>query len=266
MSGFSHGTDVWLNNAQDYIRDGVATMREVISTRDDIMNFCMLKGIQNEKSFQIMEDVRKKNRVLTEDDIKVMKEHNIPDWYIDSCSKIKYMFPRAHAVAYVMMSFRLARYKVYYPVEFYATYFTSVAADFNADVALRGPEACLDRMDQIKQKGTNATAKEKEEMLVLEVVYEMYSRGYEFAPARIGESMATKFWEKDGKVLLPFSAYNGVGESCAKSIYSAYEEKPFDTIEEAITRAGINKAAADTLREHGVFGDLPERDQLSWAF
>ena len=103
-------------------------------------------------------------------------------------------------------------------------------------------------------------------MLVLEVVYEMYSRGYEFAPARIGESMATKFWEKDGKVLLPFSAYNGVGESCAKSIYSAYEEKPFDTIEEAITRAGINKAAADTLREHGVFGDLPERDQLSWAF
>ena len=266
MSGFSHGTDVWLNNAQDYIRDGVATMREVISTRDDIMNFCMLKGIQNEKSFQIMEDVRKKNRVLTEDDIKVMKEHNIPDWYIDSCSKIKYMFPRAHAVAYVMMSFRLAWYKVYYPVEFYATYFTSVAADFNADVALRGPEACLDRMDQIKQKGTNATAKEKEEMLVLEVVYEMYARGYEFAPARIGESMATKFWEKDGKVLLPFSAYNGVGESCAKSIYDAYQDKPFDTIEDAVNRAGINKAACDTLREHGVFGDLPERDQLSWAF
>ena len=266
MSGFSHGTDVWLNNAQDYIRDGIATMREVISTRDDIMNFCMLKGIQNEKSFQIMEDVRKKNRVLTEDDIKVMKEHNIPDWYIDSCSKIKYMFPRAHAVAYVMMSFRLAWYKVYYPVEFYATHFTSVASDFNADVALRGPQACLDRMDQIKQKGTNATAKEKEEMLVLEVVYEMYARGYEFAPAKIGESKATKFWEKDGKVLLPFSAYNGVGEACAKSIYDAYQEKPFDTIEEAITRAGINKAAADTLREHGVFGDLPERDQLSWTF
>ena len=266
MSGFSHGTDVWLNNAQDYIRQGVATMREVISTRDDIMNFCMLKGIENEKSFQIMEDVRKKNRVLTDDDIKVMKEHNIPDWYIDSCSKIKYMFPRAHAVAYVMMSFRLAWYKVYYPVEFYATYFTSVAADFNADVALRGPQACLDRMDQIKQKGTNATAKEKEEMLVLEVVYEMYARGFEFAPARIGESEATRFWEKGGKVLLPFSAYSGVGESCAKSIYDAYQEKPFDTIEDAVNRAGINKAAADTLREHGVFGDLPERDQLSWAF
>ncbi len=265
MSGFSHGTDVWLNNAQDYIRDGVATMREVISTRDDIMNYCMLHGIQNEKSFQIMEDVRKKNRVLTEDDIKVMKEHDIPDWYIDSCSKIKYMFPRAHAVAYVMMSFRLAWYKVYYPVEFYATYFTSVAQDFDADVALRGPGACLDRMDQIKQKGTNATAKEKEEMLVLEVVYEMYARGYEFAPARIGESLATRFWEKDGKVLLPFSAYNGVGESCAKSIYDAYTEKPFDTIEDAVSRAGINKAACDTLREHGVFGDIPERDQLSWA-
>ena len=266
MSGFSHGTDVWLNNAQDYIRKGIATMREVISTRDDIMNFCMLKGIENEKSFRIMEDVRKKNRVLTEDDIKEMKEHNIPNWYIDSCSKIKYMFPRAHAVAYVMMSFRLAWYKVYYPVEFYATYFTSVSADFNADVALQGPQACLDRIDQIKQKGVNATAKEKEEALVLEVVYEMYARGFGFAPARIGESEATKFMKKDGKVLLPFSAYSGVGESCARSIAEAYAEKPFDTIEDAVTRAGINKAAADTLRTHGVFGDLPERDQLSWSF
>ena len=266
MSGFSHGTDVWLNNAQDYIRDGVATMREVISTRDDIMNFCMLKGIENEKSFKIMEDVRKKNRVLTEDDIKEMKAHNIPDWYIDSCSKIKYMFPRAHAVAYVMMSFRLAWYKVYYPVEFYATHFTSVIDDFNADVIMRGPQACLDRIDQIRQKSTNATAKEKDEILVLEVAYEMYARGYEFMPAKIGESKATKFWEKDGKVLLPFAAYNGVGANCARCIYEAYKEKPFDTIEDAVTRAGINKASADTLREHGVFGDLPERDQLSWAF
>ena len=152
MSGFSHGTDVWLNNAQDYIRSGVATMREVISTRDDIMNYCMLHGIQNEKSFQIMEDVRKKNRVLTEDDIKVMKEHDIPDWYIDSCSKIKYMFPRAHAVAYVIMSYRIAWYKVYYPVEFYATFFTSVVTDFNADVILRGRRRCLDRMDEIDSR------------------------------------------------------------------------------------------------------------------
>ena len=130
---------------------------------------------------------------------------------------------------------------------------------------LKGPQACLDRIDQIKQKGNNATAKEKDEVLVLEVAYEMYARGYEFLPASLEDSYATKFWEKDGKVLLPFSAYNGVGENCAKAIYDAYHEKPFDTIEEAIKRAGINKAAADTLREHGVFGDLPEKAQLCWA-
>ena len=117
ISGFSHGTDVWLNNAQDYIRSGTATMREVISTRDDIMNYLILKGIENKTSFQIMEDVRK-NRPLKEEQLAVMKEHGVPDWYIDSCIKIQYMFPRAHAVAYVMMSFRMAWYKVYYPVEF----------------------------------------------------------------------------------------------------------------------------------------------------
>lgn len=266
MSGFSHGTNVWLNNAQDYIRQGVATMREAISTRDDIMNYCMLKGIDNERSFQIMENVRKKNRVLTEDDIREMKEHDIPEWYIDSCSKIEYMFPRAHAVAYVMMSFRLAWYKVYYPVEFYATYFTSVADDFNADVIMRGPDACLERIDEVRQKSVNATQKEKDEVLVLEVAYEMYARGFSFEHALLGESRATRFWEKDGKVLLPYSAYQGVGAAAATSLAEAYSEKPFDTIEDAVTRSGLNKAAKDVLYENGVFGDLPEKDQLSWSF
>ena len=143
IAGFSHGTDVWLNNAQDYIRSGVATVREVISARDDIMNYLILKGIGNKMSFQIMEDVRK-NRPLKDEQLAVMKEHGVPDWYIDSCIKIQYMFPRAHSVAYVMMSFRLAWFKVYYPREFYATYFTSVAADFDADVILQGKEA-IDR-------------------------------------------------------------------------------------------------------------------------
>lgn len=186
ISGFSHGTDVWLNNAQDYIRSGVATMREVISTRDDIMNYLILKGIENKTSFQIMEDVRK-NRPLKEEQLAVMKEHGVPDWYIDSCIKIQYMFPRAHAVAYVMMSFRMAWYKVYYPVEFYATHFTSVVANFDVDVIMRGPQACLDRIDEIEAMGNNATAKEQGDVLVLEVAYEMYSRGYSFAPARLGQ-------------------------------------------------------------------------------
>ena len=261
MSGFSHGTDVWLNNAQDYIRDGTATMREVISTRDDIMNYLILKGIENKTSFQIMEDVRK-NRPLKEEQLAVMKEHGVPQWYIDSCIKIQYMFPRAHAVAYVMMSFRMAWYKVYYPQEFYATHFTSVVANFNAEVALKGPEAVLQAMDDIIAKGNNATPKEKDDILVYEVIYEMYSRGFEFTPARLGKSHATKFWVEDGKVLLPFVAVEGVGETAAKSFVSAYEEKPFDTIEEAVQRGKLNKTAVEGLRAHGVFEGLPETDQL----
>lgn len=261
MSGFSHGTDVWLNNAQDYIRDGTATMREVISTRDDIMNYLMLKGIENKTSFQIMEDVRK-NRPLKDEQLAVMKEHGVPQWYIDSCIKIQYMFPRAHAVAYVMMSFRMAWYKVYYPQEFYATHFTSVVANFNAEVALRGPEAVLEEMDNIHAKGNNATPKEKDDILVYEVIYEMYSRGFSFKPARLGKSYATKFWVEDGKVLLPFVAVAGVGETAAKSFVAAYNEKPFDTIEEAIQRGKLNKTAVEGLRNHGVFEGLPETDQL----
>lgn len=263
ISGFSHGTDVWLNNAQDYIRNGTATMREVISTRDDIMNYLILKGIENKTSFQIMEDVRK-NRPLKEEQLKVMKDHGVPDWYIDSCIKIQYMFPRAHAVAYVMMSFRMAWYKVYYPAEFYATYFTSKAADFEAETILKGPEACLNRIAEISAKGTNATAKENSAALVMEVAYEMYSRGYEFEKPCLGKSHDLRFWTDEGKVLLPFVALEGVGESAAKALAEAYNEKPFDTIEEAVNRAKLNRTASEALRSYGVFDGLPETDQMSF--
>ncbi|MDD5923127.1 MAG: PolC-type DNA polymerase III [Eubacteriales bacterium] len=265
MSGFSHGTDVWLNNAQDYIREGIATMREVISTRDDIMNFCLLHGIDNENSFKIMEEVRKKNLILTEEHKEMMKEHGIPDWYIDSCSKIKYMFPRAHAVAYVMMSFRMAWFKVYYPQEFYATYFTSVLSNFDAETTMKGKDAVLARMDAIRAKGKEASQKEKDDVTVLEVIYEMYARGYSFLPARLGHSKATKFWTEDGKVLLPFAAYEGVGETAAKDLTKAYNEKPFSTVEDCSERAGIGKAVIEVLREHGVFEGIPESDQICWA-
>ncbi|MCI1513141.1 MAG: PolC-type DNA polymerase III [Eubacterium sp.] len=253
MSGFSHGTDVWLNNAQEYIRNGTATMREVISTRDDIMNF------------RIMEETRKKNLILTEEHKQVMRDHGIPQWYIDSCSKIKYMFPRAHAVAYVMMSFRMAWYKVYYPVPFYATYFTSVLSDFDAETALKGKEAVLRKMDEINMKGNNATAKEKDSETVLEVIYEMFARGYEFLPAELGSSYAERFWEKDGKVLLPFAAYEGVGAAAANQLVDAYKEKPFDTVEDCQTRAHLGKSVIETLRSHGIFEGLPETDQICWA-
>lgn len=263
ISGFSHGTDVWLNNAQDYIRQGVATMREVISTRDDIMNYLMLKGIENKTSFQIMEDVRK-NRPLKEAQLETMKAHGVPDWYIDSCIKIQYMFPRAHAVAYTMMSFRMAWYKVYYPREFYATYFTSVVADFDADTILKGPDAILEKIDLIKAKGKEATAKEGSEIIVLEVAYEMYARGYEFMDITLGLSHATKFDVADGKVLLPFMALSGMGETAAKSFWEEYNIKPFDTIEEITKRTKVNKASIDALKDRGVLKGLPETDQLSF--
>lgn len=263
ISGFSHGTDVWLNNAQDYIRQGVATMREVISTRDDIMNYLMLKGIENKTSFQIMEDVRK-NRPLKEEQLAVMKEHGVPDWYIDSCIKIQYMFPRAHAVAYTMMSFRMAWYKVYYPREFYATYFGSVVSDFDADTILKGREAIIEKMDLINAKGLEATAKENNELTVLEVAYEMYARGYEFKDMVLGESEAARFKISDGKVLLPFMALSGMGETAARSLADEYNVKPYETIEEITKRAKINKSSVEALRARGVLKGLPETDQLSF--
>ena len=263
ISGFSHGTDVWLNNAQDYIRSGTATMREVISTRDDIMNYLILKGVENETAFKIMEIVRKGKKDLDDEQVATMKEHDVPDWYIDSCNKIKYMFPRAHAVAYTMMSFRMAWYKVYYPQEFYATYFTTKVANFDAETILKGKDAILAKMEEIDAKGTNAAPKEKDDYTIYEVAYEMYARGYEFTPARLGKSLATKFSVDNGKVLLPFVAIEGVGENAAKAFQSEYEIKEFDTIEEAVKRAKLNRTAVEGLRNHGVFEGLAETDQLS---
>jgi DNA polymerase-3 subunit alpha (Gram-positive type) len=159
----------------------------------------------------------------------------------------------------------MAWYKVYYPAEFYATFFTSVQSNFDVDTILKGPQACLDRIDEINIKGSNATAKEKDDIMVLEVAYEMYARGYEFADAHLGASHALKFWVEDGKVLLPFVAFDGVGESAAKAFYDAYEERPFDTVEDAIHRAKLTKSAVEVLRAHGIFDGLPETDQLTWA-
>ncbi len=262
ISGFSHGTDVWLNNAQDYIKSGTATMREVISTRDDIMNYLMLKGIENKTAFTIMEIVRK-NKPLTEEHRNLMKDHGVPDWYIDSCIKIQYMFPRAHAVAYVMMSFRMAWFKVYYPVEFYATYFTTKAANFDAETILAGKRAILDKMDRIAAKSTNATAKEKDEYTVLEVAYEMYARGFDFIPANLKTSLAKKFNVLDGKVQLPFLAIEGVGETVAIALYEENQKKPYETIEEAVIRARLNKSVVEAMKNHGIFAGMAETDQLS---
>jgi len=262
ISGFSHGTDVWINNAQDFIRDGSATMKDAISTRDDIMNYLIHKGLPNKTAFKIMENVRK-GKGITREEAELMAEHNVPEWYIESCRRIKYMFPKAHAVAYVMMSYRIAYYKVYHPVEFYAVFFTSKVSEFDSETILKGARAVMNKIELIEAKGKNATKKEEDEMTVLEVAYEMYARGYEFAPAEIGKSHATRFLAADGKVLLPFVALTGVGESAAKAIVSEYEKKPFLSVDDIRNRAKLNKTAIEALMNHGVLSEIPESDQLS---
>ena len=263
ISGFSHGTDVWLNNAQEFIRQGKATMKEAISTRDDIMNYLIQKGVPKKTSFKIMECVRK-GKGLTEDQVRVMEENDVQEWYIESCRRIKYMFPRAHAVAYVMMSFRIAYYKVYYPEAFYAVFFTSKISEFNANVILKGIPAILDRIQEILDKGKEATKKEEDEIIVLESAYEMYARGFAFLPAKLGQSDAVKFLVKDGRVQLPFLALTGVGESAARKLAEETAKKEFYSIDDAKNRAKLNRTAIEALREHGVFAGLPESDQLSF--
>ena len=261
ISGFSHGTDVWKNNAQDYIKNGTATIDEVISTRDDIMRYLIQKGLPNEASFKIMEDVRK-NKPLRDDQLEMMHEHGVPQWYIDSCDKLQYLFPRAHAAAYVMMSFRMAWFKVYYPLEFYATVFTASASAFDADSIFKGKQACLDSIEAIAAMGRNATAKDKDRSDVFEIAYEMYARGFEFGKPALGVSDGVRFTVSDGKVIPAFSALEGLGESAARSLVEAYREKPFDTVEEAVTRAKLNKTAVESLRKYGAFDGMQETDQL----
>lgn len=262
ISGFSHGTDVWINNAQDFIRDGSATMKDAISTRDDIMNYLIHKGLPNKTAFKIMENVRK-GKGITQEEADLMAENSVPEWYIESCRRIKYMFPKAHAVAYVMMSYRIAYYKVYHPVEFYSVFFTTKVSEFDSETILKGAKAIWNKIEMIDAKGKNATKKEEDEVTVLEVAYEMYSRGYEFAPAEIGKSHATRFLSVDGKVLLPFVALTGVGESAARAIVAEFEKKPFLSVDDIRNRAKVNKTAIEALTNHGVLSDIPESDQLS---
>lgn len=262
ISGFSHGTDVWLHNAQEWIRSGKATMKEAISTRDDIMNYLILKGLPKKEAFTIMERVRK-GKGLSDEQVELMEDNNIPKWYIESCRRIKYMFPRAHAVAYVMMSYRIAYFKVYHPLEFYAAYFTTKTASFDTERIMKGPDSVYNRIKEIAQKEKNASAKEQDEMTVLEVAYELYARGFEFCHARLGESEAKRFRVKDGKVQLPFVVLSGLGENAATSLADEYEKAAYETVEEIRQRAKVTKVGIEALREHGVLTNLPETDQLS---
>lgn len=262
ISGLSHGTDVWLNNAQDLVRNNVATLNDVISTRDDIMNYLIFMGLESKMSFKIMENVRK-GKGLTEDHIEAMKEKNVPSWYIDSCQKIKYMFPKAHAAAYVMMSFRIAYYKVHHKEAFYATYFTTKAEDFDIALISQGSEAILEKIKEIEALGNEATAKEKNISTVLEVAFEMYKRGVKLEKIDLYRSHSHRFLiTETNSILPPLISMQGLGETVAINI-SQQSGKEFISIEDFRQRTKATKTVIESLIKHGCLSSLPQTNQLS---
>ncbi len=266
IAGLSHGTDVWLGNAQELIKAGVATLSEVIGVRDDIMTYLMNKGVEPGLAFKIMEFVRKgraaKEGMPEEYEIP-MRENNVPDWYIESCKKIKYMFPKAHAAAYVMMAFRVAYFKVHYPKEFYAAYYTVRADLFDANIMARGDEVLMAEMRNLEQRQNDWSATEKSVYTICEICHEMYQRGIEFLPADLYESEAFKFQLVDGKIRLPLNAFQGVGDAAAQNIVDARADGEFMSVDDLKTRAKLTKTVIETLAENGCLKGLPETAQLS---
>ena len=268
ISGLSHGTDVWLGNAQELIKNGTCTISEVIGTRDNIMVYLMHKGLEPDMAFKIMEIVRKGNatKLLTEAHIKAMKEHNVPDWYIDSCMKIKYMFPKAHAAAYVSAAMRLAWYKVYKPTEYYATYMTVRGEDLDTVAIMEGRGAVKQLMNSILNKGHEATAKEENMYVAMQVVNEMMARGVEFLPIDLYKSHATVYKLEDGKIRLPFMSMAGTGESAAVALMKARDdgEGEYMSRDDLQQRAGISKSVMETLDACGALEGLPQSTQISF--
>lgn len=263
ISGFSHGTDVWLNNAQDLIKSKTCKLSEAISTRDDIMIYLIHRGLAPEQAFKIMEKVRR-GKGVSEEDAQEMLANNVPAWYIESCRKIKYMFPKAHATAYVMMAFRIAWFKVNYPLAFYATYFSVRADDFDADLIIQGYQAIEGMITEIEAKGNTATPKEKNQLVILEVALEMYARGFSFRRVNLLESDATRFLIVDENQLLPpLAGLQGVGENAARNIVEAREQAPFISIEDLRLRAKVSKTVIETLQQHHCLEGMEATDQLS---
>ena len=269
ISGLSHGTDVWLNNAADLIKEGTVTLREAICCRDDIMIYLIKKGIDPNKSFKIMESVRK-GKVAGgkeknwEEYKQIMREHDVPEWYIGSCEKIKYMFPKAHAAAYVTNAFRIAWFKVHVPKAYYSAFFSIRAADnFDASCMVLGKEKVKNKMKEIDMKGVTATKKEQDMYAVLELVLEMYERGLKFLPIDLYKSHYKNFIVEDDGIRPPFSSIAGFGPIAAESLYNAAKEEEFMSIDEIRIRAKLGDSTIDLLREFGVLDGMQESNQIS---
>jgi DNA polymerase III subunit alpha, Gram-positive type len=269
ISGLSHGTDVWIGNAKDLIDSGTVTLSEAVCTRDDIMTYLIRKGLPPNTAFKIMETVRK-GKALKDPEKwaeyeALMREHDVPEWYIDSCRKIKYMFPKAHAAAYVMMAFRIAWFKVHIPKAYYAAYFSIRAKSFDAEFMIFGKEKVKAKMKEIDMLGNEAAPKDKDMYDDLEIVLEMYERGIKFLPIDLYKSDATKFLIEEEGLRPPINSISGMGTVAAEGIYrAAHEEVPFNSIDNLRKRAKIGNAATDLLRKFGCLNGLTESDQVSF--
>ena len=269
ISGLSHGTDVWLNNAQTLIENGTVTLKEAICCRDDIMIYLINKGLDPGKAFKIMEQVRKgkvsKGKCKEWPEYKqMMKEHDVPDWYIESCEKIKYMFPKAHAAAYVTNAFRIAWYKVHIPLAYYCAFFSIRAADdFDASCMIFGEEKVKNKMKEIDMQGNTASKKDQSMYPVLELVLEMYERGFKFLPIDLYKSHWKNFQIEDGAIRPPINSIPGMGPIAAESIYKAAQEEEFMSIDEIRQRAKVGDSIIQLLKDFNCLDGMPESNQIS---
>ena len=268
ISGLSHGTDVWLGNAQSLIEAGTVTLQDAICCRDDIMIYLIKMGLEPNPAFKIMESVRKgkvaKGKEPKWEEYKqMMKEHGVPDWYIKSCEKIKYMFPKAHAAAYVTNAFRIAWFKVHEPLAYYAAFFSIRADEFDSDCMIFGKEKVKNKMKEIDLLGNSATVKDKNMYSILELVLEMYERGFEFLPMDLYKSHPTKFLVEDGKIRPPLNSIPGLGTVAAEGIAKARKEGNFMSIDDLKIRSKVGNSVTDLLKNYGCLKGMSQSNQIS---
>ncbi len=262
ISGLSHGTEVWVNNQQDLVRNGVATLKEIIPTRDDIMVYLIHMGVEKKAAFKIMENVRK-GKGLTPEEEDVMSEAGVPDWYINACKKISYMFPKGHAVAYVMMTVRIGYFKIYHPYSFYAATFSVKTDDFDYEMMCHGKELAKKHIERINNLGKDASAKDKNLLTTLELVLEMYMRGLRFVPIDLYTAEERRFIVTKEGLMPPLCTLQGLGASVAQKIIEERKKGKFETIDDLIRRTKANKNVIELLKNNKIIDDMPENDQLT---